>query len=329
MDVRTRWNSTYEAICRITELKETVIAFGNAYAEDECPKLNKDVFRALEVLKPVLAHFQALTKRYSKVDIGIHRSMVDLHLLIQTLKKSRDKAAVDRQESFRSAIDKLTKYMLIMLQNDWICGATILDPYMKEEGLTKLLKTYDVFEAKERTQDVVNWLLYRADAYRLDDEQEVDDEEDEDVNLQQDRVDFLEQNPFSSIGASQQSSQSSGDSVRDAWNEYTADSPSDTTTLVRPKKVIKEGATPTEHIAGYWNRQMKKNRRLQPLARVARDILAVPCSSTCVERLFSQSGNTLGGKRKSMKAEMVLKQTATKIWGDQGFSTLKDVELLC
>lgn len=74
---------------------------------------------------------------------------------------------------------------------------------------------------------------------------------------------------------------------------------------------------------------MHKNRRLQPLARVAKYLLAIPASSTCVERLFSQSGNTLGHKRKSMQPEMVLKQTALKIWGDQGFSTLRDVEHLC
>lgn len=63
MDVRTRWNQTCEAICRIMELKDTVIAFGNAHAEEECPNLNKDVCRALEVIQPALALFQILTKR--------------------------------------------------------------------------------------------------------------------------------------------------------------------------------------------------------------------------------------------------------------------------
>lgn len=321
-DVSTRWNSTYEAICRLIDLKETVIAFCNQYADDKCPKLSKDTFRALEAIKPSLEHFDILTKRYSTVHVNIHRVMVDFHLLIQTLKAGHDKAAPDRRPSFKSAMDKMEKYLVKMLGNDWICAATVLDPWMKEKGLHRLLTEYPEFDADERTQEVLDWILARAEAYRIADDLEEDLAPDA-VEFVETRVNLLESNPFASLHASHDPTLASGDCLQDGWKEYNAPQPQDRMTLPRQQSAKRE------LILVYWRRQILTNRRLTPLARVAKDILGIPASSTSIERCFSVSGNTLADKRKSMKPEMVLKQTSQKIWGDQGFSTLKDFESLC
>lgn len=327
-DVRTRWNSTYEAICRILLLKETVIAYSRMFGEDGCPMLGRDVFQALETLKLPLASFQGLTKRYSKVEVNIHRVLVDLSVLIQTLQAGMLTSAPDRRSSFRMAIAKLQKYLRIMLQNDWICAATILNPYMRERGFSKLAEANDLSNPRTRTEEVVAWILRRAGSYEASGGTP-EGSQDYQMDTQDDMLDLLESNPFELAHSSQDVGTSSGDEIKDAWNEFNAQQPVNHDTKPKPTRVPGQSMLRNEPIEAYWRRQSLSNSRLQPLTRVARDLLAIRASSTSVERLFSQSGNTLGHRRKAMQPEMVLKQTSLKIWDAQGLCLMKDIEAVC
>jgi hypothetical protein len=55
------------------------------------------------------------------------------------------------------------------------------------------------------------------------------------------------------------------------------------------------------------------------LARIARDILAIPGVSISVERLFSSSKHTLSDSRSSMTAESASKTVVVKEWLKKGF----------
>lgn len=55
------------------------------------------------------------------------------------------------------------------------------------------------------------------------------------------------------------------------------------------------------------------------LARVARDILAIPGVSISVERLFSSSKHTLSDSRSSLSAESASKTVVAKEWLKNGF----------
>jgi hypothetical protein len=55
------------------------------------------------------------------------------------------------------------------------------------------------------------------------------------------------------------------------------------------------------------------------LARIARDILAIPGVSISVERLFSSSKHTLSDSRSSLTAESASKTVVAKEWLKKGF----------
>jgi hAT family C-terminal dimerisation region len=68
------------------------------------------------------------------------------------------------------------------------------------------------------------------------------------------------------------------------------------------------------------------------LARIARDILAIPGVSISVERLFSSSKHTLSDARSAMTAESASKTIVAKEWLKKGFGVginyLDDVRIL-
>lgn len=55
------------------------------------------------------------------------------------------------------------------------------------------------------------------------------------------------------------------------------------------------------------------------LARIARDILAIPGVSISVERLFSSSKHTLSDTRSSLSAKSASKTVVAKEWLKKGF----------
>jgi hypothetical protein len=328
-DVRTRWNSTFDAVDRALRLKETILAYCNGNTEKTCPKLNGDVFTALSVMRPVLHHFLILTKRYSKSEPNIHRVIVDLHNIIKTLRTARDQTAPERRRSFTLALDKLTKYLKLMLQNDWVCAAMMLDPHIKQKGVQAVFLKYEELELGDRSAEVAQWIVQRAQLYQVDEESEELSEAEDEVTAPQPE-DAFEVNEFAHFNAAFAAALPKNDSIKSAWDEYNSLQAQDEETYPKMgRNPVKKTMTVPEPILAYWKRQRSRNRRLVPLAKVAKDVLALAASSVEVERMFSVGGNTLKDKRKAMKPEMVLKHASLKIWGDQGFNTLKDIEALC
>jgi hypothetical protein len=289
-------------------LKPTVLAFTAEYASSQIPRFTPEVFNALELLLPALQVFLNLTQEYSKAEVNIHKSIKHTHLAIEKLQALKPKAAPARRASFEKAIMKLQKYINPMLQNNWICAAFALNPAIKEQGLANLFSTYGL---PGRTQEVVDFIRKRMQAYQ---EEEAHEQEEEVIALRE-KEDSPE--PFAASCSQQSQSSTRDDPSVDAWGEFNS-------RFATAKYII---ARLGENILQHWKRQSDTNIRLRPLARVARDILGLASSSTSVERLFSQSGKTLGLCRARLSAEMLLKQTTLKVWArQQKVLTLQDIE---
>jgi hypothetical protein len=291
------------------QLKKTIIAYTTANTSKKCPRFTQDTFKALEQILPTLEIFLKLTKRYSTQGVNIHKVLNDMHNTIESLKKAMKSAHPARRPSFEAAIDKLMKYMLPMLKNDWLCTAFALDPKIKENGLSGIfgLKGYDMPERKEEVVRFIRGMLQKY-------EPEANDPvEEEDIGLDEDRED----SPCEWVASqATPASSSQQDTSTDAWDEYNS--------RFSQQKDIDPKAN--ESLLDYWKRQGATNLLLVPLSRVARDILSLQASSTDCERLFSHGSATLGIKR-NLGAEMLLKQVCTKMWtADTGFLTLKDIE---
>lgn len=307
LDVSTRWNSTRDAIARAIDLKNTILKYTATSASDRCPRFTPDTFKALNQILPVLEIFNKLTMRFSASDVTIHRVLPSLHAAITGLEKIKNNVADCRKASFQAAIDKLTKYITPMLENDWVCAAFALDPINKEEGLENLFGPSG-YNTPGRKDAVVRFIRRRLQCYQTEVEEAPEDNQ---------TVSDSEHTPppfASTYQASPAASQQ--DPSADAWTEYNSKTGHLRFVLAEPK----------EHILQYWARQERINPRMRSLARVARDILSLAAASTDVERLFSHSANVLGRKR-NLGPEMLLKQTCVKMWcSGLGFLNVKDVE---
>lgn len=310
-DVSTRWDSTQAAIARAIELKKTILVYTASAPPGKCPPFTADTFKALEQILPMLDIFLKLTKRYSKAEVNVHKAIIDIHNAIAQLRKEKAKAAPARRHSFQAAIDKLMKYMIPMLNNNWLCAAFALDPVNKEKGLNILFGPAQ-YDMPERTEEVVEFIRRRMQLYEVP----TDDVPDDSSQTVVDRR-SASPNPFASSSSNTSPAGSSSQAPPlDAWSEY--NSPYAHQRLIESKA--------NEDILAFWKRQETTNFQLKPLSRVARDVLSLPASSVDVERLFSHASLTAGDKR-NLGPEMLLKQVCTKMWcGELGFLTLKDIE---
>lgn len=311
-DVRTRWNSTYDSICRALRLEKTIIAFSGKHSGGsggKCPKMTKDTFRALETVQVALEVFLGLTLQFSKAEGFSHKIIVELDNAVQALAKLRATAPPARKPSFDAAIDKLEKYLKPLLKNNWVCAAFALDPKHKELGLAALFNKETGYDMPERKEEVVEWIRNRAGQY-------VGLDSDEDPEVVFVSVPEESNNRFSCFNNTPCSSLDSQE-PNDSWSEYNT-----AIGTGQGRTSLKRG----EHILAYWKRQSDRNVRMRPLAKVAREVLSLSASSTHVERLFSQSGHTLGIRRGALHADMLLRQTSLKMWDSIGHFNVKEME---
>ncbi|KAJ9123438.1 hypothetical protein QFC22_001641 [Naganishia vaughanmartiniae] len=166
--VEPRWNSIQLAIQRVIKLEKTVLAFCQRYKNDEkCPKFTFTTcsFEILAMIEPVLRVFKELRAIYSEKTITGHRILPDLHHALESLREIQEKATMSDARCFpiQQARDKLEKYMLRFIDNDWVCAAYWLDPENRAESLKNLLAAYDV---PERFREVDDWIRKRVKKYR-------------------------------------------------------------------------------------------------------------------------------------------------------------------
>ena len=74
-----------------------------------------------------------------------------------------------------------------------------------------------------------------------------------------------------------------------------------------------------EATISYWKRQSADNKDMQYLVELARQVLALPASSTNVERVFSQIGCVTTSHRGSLLPETLTAQADSRILLRQGF----------
>lgn len=295
-DVPTRWNSKELAIDRVLQLQETILLFCRKCPG--CPIFPEETFEILELIQPALKIFANLTATYSAKEANLYRVLPDLHHAISELERMGSDPVLtsNRSKSFNIAAAKIKKYMMRFLQNDWVCAASALAPDNRSISLELLLKAYG---QKRRHGLAVKWIKerLRQDVQRGEDALSPPPSSQPEADSQSGRP----PNEFCSR-RNLPVSQTVFDNAWDLWN---ADSGA--------KFLENEN----ESVLQYWKR-MDRIPQLKPLAKLARDILGVPASSTSVERLFSQAG-LLATKRRNLSPRMQVKQTCLKVWSRESY----------
>jgi hypothetical protein len=143
-DVPTRWNSKELAIRRAIKVRATIKIFCIRYRGDKCPQIDDNAFRILELIQPALKVFKNITLTYSESTATIHHAISNLHDDITDLRSLHDQVSMTeaRQASYLAAVGKLEKYLLLLLQNNWVCAAFALNPPNRAAVLRALFETY-------------------------------------------------------------------------------------------------------------------------------------------------------------------------------------------
>lgn len=178
-----------------------------------------------------------------------------------------------RSRSFKLSAAKTKKYFIKFLHNDWVSAAYALAPDNRAPALERMLEAY---ELRRKMSAIVKCIKervkHRSDGVEATAAAKVPPSQDD-----SERGHSLSRRP-NAFSSRHQASPSASETVfDDAWELWNAE----------------EGArfleNEKESVLQYWKR-MSKISDLQPLARVARDLLGMAASSTSVERLFSQAG---------------------------------------
>ncbi|KAJ9094028.1 hypothetical protein QFC21_006128 [Naganishia friedmannii] len=181
----------------------------------------------------------------------------------------------------------------------------LLDPTVREEGLKKLLTKE--YKADKYFKETIGFLKLRVLDYEHQAEQGGWDAAEKEVVVVE-----KPQRVNRSPSAKYQSGEADDTlDLKNSWACYTSGRPRYATFTGEPMLV-------------YWKR-MLQYQEMWPMAMAARDVLGMASSSASVERLFSHAGHVLDGKRGSLSAKLLAKQTMLPMWDMQGFMTLDDL----
>lgn len=134
-DVSTRWNSTYEMLCRINNIKNAVIATLALMRTDLM--LTEDDWVVIEKSIPILKIFYEVTKEISCEEYVTCSKVIVFCKLINTqIKKCTEERVIPIQELIHSLGVQMTLRFQDIESNLLLSEATICDPRFKKNGFS-------------------------------------------------------------------------------------------------------------------------------------------------------------------------------------------------
>lgn len=275
LDVKTRWNSTYEMLNVFFKLLPAIRLLW-----DNCPIVNNFKVQdrqlcSLKIVFDLLKYFAYLTKILSsEKDATLPTAVVGLNTLLdkleETMKKLNDKPDLTREdEIIISCIikgrDKLIKHYK---KCNWIyCVALLLDPRFKLERFKSTEWGKDLKDiAEKRFKNIFRYQYYNKNVIESDAESSQNSAEEE----------FVE---FKSVYAPQKKV-----SWESEINKY----------LTSPRANYKT------NILQWW----ADNKKEYPiLSQMARDILGTTASTVFIERFFSAGPQIMTNRRNRLRNE--------------------------
>lgn len=270
LDVKTRWNSTYKLLQKAFDMKKSLNLIWNA-KEIEKYKITNDDWNILAKLLPLLDIADEIStllcseKSPTLPDaVILFNSLVDqMEETMEKLKKSKKKHEIALAHALQAGRDKLLKHYRL---SNWVyCVSLILDPRHK----------YDCFDNSSWGESIKHESIKKFE-YLFQCRYFVSPEDDTNKSTVDDKKKNL---LFSILSRSKK---------KPSWKEEVS------RYLNMPYPEV------NCNILTWW----KENSLMLPnLARMARDILAIPASSVSVERFFSSGSNIMSDKRTSLKDE--------------------------
>lgn len=280
LDVRTRWNSTFDMIQTSLELRLALDVLTANVENLRKFKISEEEWRLLEKVCGILKYFKSVSKLLSGDKyVTLPVAVVAFNILLDRLENHintlnpRDDLSDAEEQVLNSCISGRSKLLKHYSKTNWIyCASLILDPRHKVEGFN--LSSWGR-EMKEKSIDCFEKLFKNCYYHEISENAEEDADtliltEEDDINL-----DFL-----------YEERKLEGNWRREI-DEY----------------IAQKRASREENILLWW----KRNEKSFPnIAQMARDILSTTATSVPSERLFSQAGLVVS------KARSRLTDDATK-----------------
>ncbi|KAE8219348.1 hypothetical protein CF319_g6943 [Tilletia indica] len=310
----TRWNSHFAMIQGAIKIREAIDSHCRAHIGSKTEKfgqylLSDDQWRLLEDLVPLLNLAQDVTKDM-EAKSGTLCMLLDNHATlrheIDSMKKKLptrndfDAAIKAELQAFLDAVaDKLKYYRDLALDNRPTIIACILHPNNRLKVFKSQYPAH-VKKAEQHLRDVMAEMFGDTST----------------PPPQTLKSNAKEKKKSVLLAARARREQ---DSARDAMTQDEEDD--EVTKYLDPK--IAPWRDTDESPLKWW----KDNEILFPtLAKVARIVLAIPGSSSSVERVFSQAARFCTPKRSRLSAATISRLVTTKHWLHEGFDPLTGLE---
>jgi hypothetical protein len=277
LDVKTRWNSTFDMLDRVLKLKPAYDSMCNGDGGLNKYKITTDEWNYLEQLKKLLHRFNTLTTKVSastayptiSKTIAVYNKLIDhIEIFIENNTNNNDVLSEQLKLGATAANEKLKKYYSKTDFSPVYSVATAMDSRMKFYWWDR--KNWEE-EYQEQSQAMVRKIW--ADNYRVTPEVadipmvfDLDDDDD----------DFC-----------------TGPSNVDELERYVTEPPNESLPL------------------DFWNRHCTT---WPCLAKMAQDYLSIPATSTPSERCFSQARLLLPYTRNRISKENIKRLMLLETW---------------
>ncbi|KAL2897901.1 Zinc finger BED domain-containing protein RICESLEEPER 2 [Bienertia sinuspersici] len=300
IDCPTRWNSTYLMLKRVIEAKEALILFGTVDLSFEYV-LTDEEWKIVEYVCNFLEPFDCITKLFSGSDYPTANLYFPYILAIEKLLVLGHNHKVPSIQDMASAI--LVKFEKYWSDYSIVLGiAILLDPRYKNVMIRSALgRLYISGEVERRVKEI-------REAF---------------IEL----YNFYDTSPSSSLPPRENGTKQSSDGFgvnslfEDLETSYSYGSAQPTIDVYLNSALIPKDKHADFDILKYWS----ANSPIFPvIARMAKDILAIPITSVASESSFSMEGRVLTKYRSALRTDNVKAFVTMQNWL---YGYLKEVEV--
>lgn len=294
IDTPTRWNSTFNLLNDAIKYRDILTQLYNETRVDPTELLTESQWTNASFVRDVLNAFDSATHIFSYIyEPNIHLVVIECVKVVHTIEEHM------KIDELRPVLDSMKrKWHTYFSEFPIIYGiAAILDPGVKAEGLENLLEfyytslgiDYDVSEYINKCKSVLGDLYdHYASIYGFDLATPTN------TSTSDSRFGFLDKVMKKKHKASTSFSSSSSSTL--AINDYLS---------------YQHETNNSFQIIKWWQEHQKS---FPILARIAKDILAVPASSVASESAFSAGRRVLDEKRSRLTPESIQICVCKKDW---------------
>ena len=300
IDTPTRWNSTYKLLDSAIKYRDVLTELYNETRSDPSELITNDHWTLAMVVRDVLSSFDDATKVFSYVyEPNIHQVILEcikvVHAINQSVEVTSISTVLTRMKS---------KWYAYFSEFPYIYGiAAILDPGVKTDGLTRLLTFY--YSCLDIEYDIDSYVLQCKNILEKLHDHYTSIYQPDLVGINSKSKSRFDPFISSILNKKQRIPTSSSSSASSST------APSMTVSSVDDYLSYQFETDENFHIIKWW-----KNHTIEfpILARIAKDVLAIPASTVASESAFSAGRRVLDEKRSRLSTKSIEMCVCKKDW---------------